>query len=201
MRSLHTVEEQIYGPKSKLDNKSKVFLCVRHNTLRWDVEACEINYKFLIEKTGLNERRVIECIAQLEKDNLIVVMRRKKGKQHLPNIIGLDPNFFGELLEKKHAPSLRILHGGKNDACANPQKGVLQESAEGVLRQSADRNPWKPAPIAEFAEPKELRERTNLKKQKNQEELNAQEFGNGDYFIDENETRRLVGMALKRMSI
>lgn len=184
MRSLHTLEEKIYGPKSTLENKAKVFLCVRHNTLRWDIEIKEITYSFIVRKTGVAENRVVECVKRLEKEKLLSVLRRKQNNQFLPNIIGLNKKFFGELLEKEHAPNFKIIEGGKSQKLSpqtadlstghrNSGDGGHRNNGEGVHRNNGDENRREAAPIAGMPEPKELRERTNLKEREEWDELDA----------------------------
>jgi hypothetical protein len=114
MRAPHTVEIKIYGPDSPLDNRSRVFLCVRHETVRWDNKAGEFTYSEISKKTGIDERRVREAVKILERLEMLQVMRRKVGGKSLPNIIGLHPKRFGDdFIDRSKKPTFSVINGGK----------------------------------------------------------------------------------------
>lgn len=114
LRSLHKLEEKLYSPELNISGIAmKVLLYIRHETLRWDNENCAISFSDIAIRTGISERRAKEAVKVLETNKLIIVMRRTIGKRVLPNIVGLNPEYFGELVEPTCRPKLSIVQGGK----------------------------------------------------------------------------------------
>ncbi len=114
MRSLHTVEEKLYAPDSPLDYRAKVLLYIRHETIRWDDEDDVMSYSEMAKKTGVPPREVKEAVKFLESKGLITVLRRKQGKLNLPNVLGLNPKYFGDLIEVTCRPKLSVIPGGRD---------------------------------------------------------------------------------------
>lgn len=115
MRSLHTVEEKLYAPELDLPiTAMKALLFIRHETIRWENEEASITYSDIMEKTGMCERSAKNAIKILQKKKIIRVIRRQdENKKTLPNIIGLNPDYFGEIIEPTCRPKMSVIEGGK----------------------------------------------------------------------------------------
>lgn len=183
MRALHSFEETLYGPRSTLPAKAKVMLCIRHNTVRWDETIKPIKYDFIIQKTGLIKRRVIEAVHQLEKDGMILVLRSKQNNIHQENLIGINPDFFGEILEKEHKPKFSVIEGGK---VVKLQKVDVLKTAhqnspdyvnphiDDVLKTAHQNERNFSELLEEIRRNNKSKEHKNLKEPENPGELNAQ---------------------------
>lgn len=115
MRSLHKLEEKLYSPELELPGMAmKVLLFIRHQTVRWENEKTEITYSDIMEKTGISQRRAIEAVQLLEKKKLILVDRRRSGGKPLANVLGLNPEFFGDIIEPTCRPKMSVIQGGKS---------------------------------------------------------------------------------------
>lgn len=150
MRSLHKLEERLYSPELNLPGISmKVLLFIRHETLRWEEEETQITYSDIVFKTGISERRAKEAVKLLEKKGLIIVSRRTRGKKVMPNIIGLNPKFFGDLIEETCRPKMSVIEGGKSEKLST---GVREpapsftEKRTSVYRDPHPEHPLDPLP-------------------------------------------------------
>lgn len=122
MAVLHLHEEQVYGPMSPLPIKAKVFLCIRHKTVRWGKYEKPISYKEIAESVGENVRSVIRAIQDLEQHKAIIVKRTQtEAEGHVSNILGLNRDVFGDFIRprrKKKESKPR----GENDSIPSDKK-------------------------------------------------------------------------------
>ncbi len=72
-------------------------------TIKWRTDTAKISIKELAEKTKKNHNHVYTVLKELHEKGVIT-----KTKDRHDFILGLDPDFFGGLLIKKHADALQV---------------------------------------------------------------------------------------------
>lgn len=114
MRSLHKLEEKLYSPDLNLSgNAMKAILYIRHNSIRWDIELAALSYKQIADATGIDRRNLIKIIKDLVKRKILRVVKVSDSGEHSKNRIGLNREYFGDLIEITGKPVLSVIEGGK----------------------------------------------------------------------------------------
>lgn len=176
MRISHSFEEKLYSPTLKLTGSEyKILLYLRHSTVRWDQESDEFSYTQISKNTGIGTKEARMTIKSLMKKKLILVVKRCLNNRYFKNSIGLDPAYWGELIEPTCRPKLSIVrenNAEKLSTVGGPSPlGVGGCSPSGVGGPSPLLNPRRSAPEADFQAPKELSlNNINLLKNKKIEE-------------------------------
>jgi hypothetical protein len=135
MPILHSFEKECYGPKSTLDNKSKVFLCIRHKSLSFahvdGILRKAISKGEIIEATGVEKSGVERILSKLEKENMILVHRSKTGKVWNENQYEINPKLFGnDFVYKPEKPTLTVYEGGKSEKSYPQPKNKTESKKE-----------------------------------------------------------------------
>lgn len=113
-------------------------------TIKWREKEAKITIKELKERTGQHHSEIYRALKGLETKRVIV---RRKHNHDL--IIGLNEEFFGELLIKKHADALlerkkkiKIVVDNSKKVCATPTASVsdIHESCRNHTQDLCETN-------------------------------------------------------------
>lgn len=116
MRSLHTVEEKLYSPDLKLSGAAfRILSFIKHNTIRWDRPDRAFSFSEISKKVGIEERQLKRMLKKLAKDGYILIHKAATNGTNHKNRIGLNPDYFGELIESSCRPKLSVFNGGKSE--------------------------------------------------------------------------------------
>lgn len=138
MRSLHKLEEKLYAPDLNVSGLSelKVLLYIRHNSVRWDKEDFEFSYSEMAKGIGIAERSIKRVIKSLTKKKLLLIMKSSQNGNHFRNVIGLNPEYFGDLIELTGKPKLSVIRGGQDEKLST----VVTSRSPGVVTSRS--LPW-----------------------------------------------------------
>lgn len=167
MRSLHSVEEKLYSAELDLSpTEFKILLFIRHNTVRWEAEERPFGYGDIAKVVGVERRTAMAAIKRMKKKGLLLVKTSSKLGVHQVNMIGLNPKYFGEIIEPTCRPKFTVIPGGKvkklspqepelSTEVSNQTPGVGSDSTPGVVFNSSPPTPPRPAPTAALPGAKE----------------------------------------------